>query len=94
VRSRERDRVGYDLDVERGRQTLHVEVKGVSNGFEAFPITEGEVSRSRSDAQFRLAVVTHARDFRRRRIRIYSGGDFTQEFSCRPIAYMARLRTT
>jgi hypothetical protein len=92
VRSREQEKCGYDLEVRNGRSTLHVEVKGVSNGSLAFPITEGEVRCAKTDPQFRLAVVTEALTVKHRKIHLYSGQQFVRQFTRRPLAYMAQSR--
>jgi len=44
VRSREKEKVGYDFDVQRGHELLHVEVKGVSGTALRFPITANEIT--------------------------------------------------
>lgn len=90
VRSREKDNLGYDLDVSKGSRVLHVEVKGASGTIPAFPITCGEVARAKSDNEFVLAVVTNALKPRLRKLKRYSAEEFLRRHALTPIAFMAK----
>ncbi len=91
VKSRESERVGYDLDATKRRTTLHVEVKGVQGDLLQFPITAREVECATDDKAFRLAVVTNALNPKLRRIREFSGSDLLRRFQLRPLAFIATL---
>ena len=90
VKSREKERIGYDLDAIKSDEVLHIEVKGVSGGLAQFQITSGEVNRARSDPAFRLFVVTRART-RTAEIHQFSGTEFKDRFHLDPSAYRATL---
>jgi hypothetical protein len=88
VRSRESERIGYDLDATKGRTELHVEVKGVSGDRIQFLITKAEVAKAASDLTFRLMVVTEARS-RGARVREFHGRDLKRRFALTPVSYFA-----
>ena len=88
VRSRESERIGYDLDAAKGRTELHVEVKGVSGNGMQFLITQAEVAKAASDSAFRLMVVTEART-RRARVQEFHGRDLERRFALTPVSYIA-----
>ena len=88
VISREKENVGYDFEVTKGGETLHVEIKGVSGSALRFPITANEVDCAHSDSSFRLAVVTEALRAKRR-VHIFTRQEFLEEFGLKPIAYIA-----
>jgi hypothetical protein len=90
VVSRESEGVGYDLEATRGSQVLHVEVKGISGTEIKFPITAGELNRAKEDPQFRLYAVTEART-RSAKVRTFRGRQIAQQFTVRPISYLAAL---
>lgn len=92
VRSVENEQIGYDLVVENGRRELHVEVKGVSGGVPEFVITKNEVSRSQDDLNFRLAVVTNAREKSMRKIKLFSREEFRRKYQLKPTAYFAKMK--
>lgn len=93
VRSREREKLGYDLDaVKPPRTELHVEVKGASGSEVGFVITAGEVRQACSDPAFRLMVVTDAMTPPRARVHQYHGRDLKRRFALNPVSYFARLR--
>ena len=91
VISRERERVGYDLDATKGRQELHVEVKGVSGEGMQFLITQAEVAKAKSDSAFRLMVVTKART-KNAEVEEFRGRDLKRRFALTPISYFAVTR--
>jgi len=88
VKSRERDRIGYDLEATKAKKTLHVEVKGVSGRLVQFIITKGEVNRAKSDPDFHLFVVTEARGASPKLHR-YLGSSLSANFRLEPTAFMA-----
>jgi len=91
VLSRERDKVGYDLDCQRGRTELHIEVKGVSGTEIRFILTARERQKMESDANFVLTVVTSANN-RESQIHNFSGRGAIGKFDFRPLAFMTTLR--
>ena len=91
VVSREKDRIGYDLDATKGQIELHVEVKGVSGEGIQFPITSAEVRRSEVDKQFRLMVVTSAR-MRHAKVHEFRGAQLKRMFQLSPLSFMAVKR--
>jgi hypothetical protein len=88
VVSREKDRCGYDLEATKGRQELHVEVKGISGQGLQFPITKQEVQVSSADPAFRLVAVTQART-RKAQLWQFTSRQFKKAFRLTPICYMA-----
>jgi hypothetical protein len=90
VVSRERDKIGYDLDATKGRSELHVEVKGITGVALKFPITSSEKKRAANDKAFRLMVVTRALTSAAE-IHEYQGKHLERRFKLSPIAYYAEL---
>lgn len=90
VVSRERDKIGYDLEATKGRSELHVEVKGVTGWAVKFPITSNEVKRAAKDKAFRLMVVTQALT-RSAEVHEFTGKQVARRFLLSPIAYYAEL---
>lgn len=88
VVSREAEHVGYDLEAKRGSRVLHVEVKGVSGTELKFPITSGELTRAKEDPNFRLYVVTRARE-KSARVRSFTGPKVIAGFTFKTISYLA-----
>jgi hypothetical protein len=91
VRSRESERIGYDLDATKGRAVLHVEVKGVSGDEAGFVITRAEVAKAGSDPCFRLMVVTGARR-RAAKVQEFRGRDLRRLFQLKPVSYFAKRK--
>jgi hypothetical protein len=91
VSSRERERIGYDLEAKKGKTELHVEVKGVSGDGLQFLITQAEVAKAKSDLLFRLMVVTEARTSSAR-VQEFSGQDFKRVFALTPVSYFAERK--
>jgi hypothetical protein len=88
---RQADKVGYDLELTKGRVTKHVEVKGARGPQPSFVITEGEVLRARSDDSWHLAVVTDALT-KRPRLTEWTAEEFLDEFELKPVSHMAKLK--
>ena len=88
VRSREREKVGYDFDVRRGHEQLHVEVKGVSGTALRFPITANEIRCASRDRHFRLAVVTSART-RTPKVYLFDSEAFFTKFRLSALSFCA-----
>lgn len=91
VVSREKENLGYDCDVFRPGEMLHVEVKGISGSLLKFPITANEIACARSDSMFRLAVVTEATTAQRE-VRIFTRKEFLKGFVLKPLAYFAEAK--
>jgi hypothetical protein len=91
VRSRERERIGYDLDAIRADETLHIEVKGISGHIVEFLITSGEVAKARNDPSFRLFAVTHALS-KNPVLHHYPGQQLLAAFDLEPTAFRAILK--
>lgn len=93
VKSREKENIGYDFDVRRKREELHLELKGISGEELRFPITANEVNCAKSDTKFWLAVVTKALSAQRK-VRVVSRKDFLKHFVLKPLAYFAKARSS
>ena len=91
--SREKENLGYDFDVRRAGEELHVEVKGISGSDLRFPITANEIARARSDSKFRLTVVTKAVSGQRQ-IHAFSRKDFLKHFDFKPFAFFAEAKSS
>jgi hypothetical protein len=91
VRSRESERIGYDLDATKGKTELHVEVKGVSGREVQFIISKGEVAKAASDPASQLMVVTQART-RKACVHEFHGGDLKRLFALTPVNYFAERK--
>jgi predicted transcriptional regulator len=91
VRSRESERIGYDLDATRGRTELHVEVKGVSGDGMQFLITKAELAKAESDSLFRLMVVTRALT-RNASVHEFRGRSLQHRFVLTPVSYFAEQK--
>ena len=86
--SREKEKIGYDLEATKGRTQLHVEVKGIAGEGVQFPVTAGEVRRAESDPAFRLFAVTEVLT-REPKFHEFTGETFLAKFDLRALAYMA-----
>ena len=84
----EKENRGYDFDVRRNKEELHVEVKGVSGSMLKFPITTNEIACAKSDTKFKLAVVTEATT-PQKKVHIFDRKDFLKSFELTPLAYFA-----
>jgi hypothetical protein len=91
VQSVERDRVGYDLQCQRGTRSLHVEVKGSRGGIESFLITRGEVARAETDEVFVLCLVANALSAGKQ-LSFISGTQFLCDFDLQPVSFQATRR--
>lgn len=91
VKSVESDRCGYDLDCEKGKNRLHVEVKGTGGNSTGFIITAGEWNRSQSDPQFRLSLVCNA--LGAAEIEVFNGAEVRKQFARAPLAWKATRKT-
>ncbi len=91
VKSREEDKIGYDLDAVKGTQILHVEVKGISGKEMKFMITANEVQKAAMDPAFRLYVVTEARS-KQPKIQSIPGSMLTSKFDLKALSYMATTK--
>ena len=89
VRSRETEKLGYDLEAIRGASVLHVEVKGVAGHLVEFLITRNEFEKARCDSNYKLHVVTRALSSSPRE-HAHSGSDLRRLFSFEPTAYRAK----
>jgi hypothetical protein len=91
VVSREEENLGYDFDVCRKGEELHVEVKGLSGSHLRFPVAANEVACARSDSKFQLVVVTETSSHLER-IQEFSRKDFLSHFELRPLAFFAEAK--
>jgi hypothetical protein len=91
VESRESEDVGYDFDVWRRNEALHVEVKGIAGSSLKFVITANEVRCAKTDQVFCLAVVTEACS-KKPRIHIFDSQQFMKRFKIGPIAFVAKYK--
>lgn len=89
VQSRERERVGYDLECRRGKSTMRVEVKGVRGTAASFILTAGEYERAMKDFKFALCVVTSA--LKSPVVRLVKSGSLHTKLTVVPLAYKAQL---
>ena len=90
VRSVEQECCGYDLHCTRGRQELHVEVKGASSTADRFLITSNEFRRGFADDRFVLALVD-AIATEAPRVRSWSAHEFRSQFTFEAVQYWAQL---
>ena len=93
VVSREKEKIGYDYDVQRKGEELHVEVKGISGLRIRFPITANEVNCAKSDNKFCLAVVTDAKSAQKK-VRVIFRKDFLKHFHIKPLAFFAEAKSS
>ncbi|HXR06315.1 MAG TPA: DUF3883 domain-containing protein [Candidatus Acidoferrum sp.] len=91
--SREKENLGYDFDVSRHRENLHVEVKGISGSDLRFPITANEIACARSDTKFRLAIVTEAISDQKR-VHEFSRKRFLNYFDFKPLMFFAEAKSS
>jgi hypothetical protein len=89
--SREKENVGYDFDVTRKNEMIHVEVKGISGSALKFQITANEVACAKTDSKFRLAVVTEATT-PQKKVHFFSRKVFLKSFELTPLAYFAAVK--
>ena len=89
VETREKDKVGYDLDCRRGRLLRRVEVKGTSGNIESFFITKNELNRLNTDDLIVLAIVLRATDEEAAIMREYSALEARARFSFSCVNYKA-----
>ena len=91
--SREEENPGYDFDVRRKGEELHVEVKGLSGSHLKFPITANEVACARADSNFQLVVVTETNS-REERIQKFPRKVFLSHFELKPLAFFAEAKSS
>jgi len=91
VRSREREKVSYDLECKRGGRIEHVEVKGVSGKTDGVIVTAGEYERLKRDGRAVLALVGNVLS-RRPTFERIRGKQAQHLFEFRPLSYMAVRR--
>jgi Domain of unknown function (DUF3883) len=92
VKSKESEKVGYDLLCRRGSAVHHVEVKGIRGAICSFMITANEKNKAELDPAFSLVAVTKALEPDRRRLSEFTGPDLLRKFHFAPISFMARPR--
>jgi hypothetical protein len=90
VKSRERDRVGYDLECSRGALKELVEVKGRRGSSQQVIVTHGELREARSRANWILCIVTNA--MTKPRIHRYEGAALADHFDLKPLAHQLILK--
>jgi len=89
VKSRESEICGYDLHVTRNNQELHVEVKGCSDVVPRFFISRTELKTASSDPNWRLVVITNARE-RPCAPRFLTGKEMKKLFTLEPTGWEGR----
>jgi hypothetical protein len=86
VRDIQRDNAGWDLEATRRRETLLVEVKGLSGSEPCADLTPNEFHHmQRRSKAYRLCIVTHALDPRKqtmRRFECSNGRDWIDQHDC------------
>lgn len=87
IRSVEQDKVGYDLHATRGTDELHLEVKGTIGADPAFFLTANEYRRAEDDHRWRLCLVRHALDTKRRTLDTWTAEKLLQQASFSPASY-------
>jgi len=92
VKSRESERVGYDLEAIKGRRVKHVEVKGVRGAAPEFIITRSEVEAAKIDSDWEIWIVNEALGSSPTTTQL-SGKKFIAAYRRTPISYMARQST-
>ena len=85
-----RENRGYDLECIKGRETQHVEVKGVAGGRQEVILTENERRHATGDRDFVLAVVTSA--LLEPDLHLYSAEEMFSRFVITPMSHRAILR--
>jgi hypothetical protein len=91
VKSVEADKVGYDLECTKSKQTLRVEVKGVSGTKPEFIMTKNEIAAAETNPDFMLALVTEVRSSTPR-LRQYSGRELRVKFIKTPLQFILKLK--
>lgn len=84
-KSVEAAKCGYDLECRKGNEEWHFEVKGVSGVVPAVILTDGELTRARTDNRWKLIIVTSA--LGSPVLTEYRGAELQAIFSLRPISY-------
>jgi uncharacterized protein DUF3883 len=92
VRSRESEVCGYDLHAIRNDRELHVEVNGTCGDQPRFFLTRSERRKAESDADWRLAIVTHAKTNPHLRPLVL-GKQLTRRFQLEPIQWIGTTRS-
>lgn len=90
VRSREAEKIGYDLDVTRAGESRHVEVKGRARGADSVILTSGEWRRARKDPKWTLAVVSFAGE-RHEALTEFTGARVRALADVEPVAFRVGL---
>ena len=88
VVSREKDKIGYDLEARKGSKEIHVEVKGSSGKGKQFLITRQETEMAKNDPLFQIWIITDALSLKPEIIK-FTGAKFLEKFELNPISYMA-----
>jgi Holliday junction resolvase-like predicted endonuclease len=79
---------GYDFIFTKGRTVHHVEVKGTAAANERFFLTRNE-NKSRNDARWRLAMVTHALA-EQSNVKTYNNQEFNAAFDLEPYVFVGK----
>ncbi len=79
---------GYDFIFTKGRTVHHVEVKGTAAANERFFLTRNE-NKSRNDATWRLAMVTHALA-EQSNVKTYNNQEFNAAFDLEPYVFVGK----
>jgi hypothetical protein len=91
VRSVEPENLGFDLEADRSGEILNLEVKGTSNEVPRFFISRNERRRSKTDSQWRLAIVSGALSSNPRLL-VLTANEAEAMFSFEPLSWECVLR--
>ena len=92
VKSKEAQKIGYDLHCTKDDRSLHVEVKGTSGEDQSFIITANELAQAKSDSDFILFRVTKALDINPILHR-FLGHELITSFRFEPLQFRAVKKT-
>jgi hypothetical protein len=90
VRSREREKIGYDLEAVKHGHALYVEVKGVSGNVPEFIITQNEFKKAAELEDYWIYAVTRVTTSPK--MHRFAGSKLDALFNFYPTAYRVTLR--
>jgi len=92
IKDRQKDNCGYDLLVTKGKEVLHVEVKGTAKAEPEFWLTRNERAAS-VHTSWLLAVVTNALSDEPSEPNFYTTDQMEAAFDLEPYQWRAKLKT-
>ncbi|GAA1250417.1 hypothetical protein GCM10009633_23950 [Janibacter melonis] len=75
---RQKDGVGYDLELRKEERVIHLEVKGIQSGRLAYNLTQKEWHRARTDPAFLVAAVTDVHSPTRCKVNLMTPAEVVQ----------------